>query len=140
MQMRYHIQTSKLLYLVCALAMSIKVFALSQDHDKKQNSIHKPGQFVESLKSVKAPGKAIYQSYCANCHDLKPLIPMNAPKFRDTKAWSTRVAQGKEILVKHVNEGINNMPARGGCFECQDKALWQAVEYMLPQKLVSKLK
>ena len=52
-----------------------------------------------------------------------------------TTDWGPRFNLGIDSLFKHTDEGLNAMPARGGCFECGDKQLMLAILVMLPKKL-----
>lgn len=72
-------------------------------------------------------GAKLYESNCKICHDQGLL---NAPKYGDTAAWSTRLSKGKETLYKHSAQGFNKMPA-----QANDKVsvaqVHAAVDYML---------
>lgn len=70
---------------------------------------------------------AKYQKSCKMCHETGLL---NAPKVGDKAAWAPRVAQGKDVLLKHAKEGFNNMPAKGTCADCTDDDLKKLIEKM----------
>ena len=72
-------------------------------------------------------GLQLYESNCKVCHAAGLL---DAPKYGDTAAWTTRLAKGKEKLYMHSAKGFNKMPAQAvnGISEAQVKA---AVDYML---------
>lgn len=95
---------------------------------------HHPQQFLEQIKGHKDEGEQIFNHFCVNCHALKPLIPLGAPKIGIESDWQTRISQGLNLLLQHTDEGLNAMPARGGCFECTDEQLTQAIIYMLPKE------
>jgi cytochrome c5 len=59
--------------------------------------------------------EAVFNRACTACHSGQ--LPM-APKKGDQAAWKPRLAQGEEVLIKHVTEGFNAMPARGLCMDC----------------------
>lgn len=85
-----------------------------------------------TLKDASGPkvlqtGEAIYTSTCAACHGSGAA---GAPKFGDAGAWSARIAQGFDTLVKHANEGLRAMPAKGGNPELADVEIARAVAYM----------
>lgn len=77
-----------------------------------------------------ATGESLYVSSCKACHDAGLL---NSPKLDDKAAWAPRLAQGKDTLYKHVIEGFNSMPARGGAVDASDDELKAAVDYMVSQ-------
>jgi cytochrome c5 len=70
---------------------------------------------------------AVYTANCAACHATGAA---GAPKFGDTGAWSARIAQGYDTLVKHAIEGIRAMPAKGGNPDLDDVEVARAVVYM----------
>lgn len=85
-----------------------------------------------TLKDVSGPkvlqtGEAIYNSTCAACHGSGAA---GSPKFGDAGAWGARIAQGFDTLVKHANEGLRAMPAKGGNPELADVEIARAVAYM----------
>jgi cytochrome c5 len=75
-------------------------------------------------------GQKIYERYCVVCH-RDGLV--GAPKFRD-EGWKSRLS-GKTIeeLVRSALKGLNAMPAKGTCYECNEEDIKAAVEYMLPK-------
>ena len=95
---------------------------------------HRPQDFLNKVKGSKDEGAQIYQHYCVNCHAQKPIIPLGAPRFGETSDWSERLNQNIEVFFQHTEEGLNAMPARGGCFECSDEQLALALVEMLPIK------
>jgi cytochrome c5 len=85
-----------------------------------------------ALKDVNAPktlqtGEAVYTSTCAACHGSGAA---GAPKFADTAAWTARIAQGEDTLIKHAVEGIRAMPAKGGNPDLDNVEVARAVVYM----------
>lgn len=79
-------------------------------------------------------GKTVYGSLCHSCHDTGA---GGAPKISDKSAWTARVAQGEETLIKHATEGYSGkngiMPAKGGNPALNDAQVKATVEYMLAQ-------
>ena len=96
---------------------------------------HHPQDFLKSIAGSDNEGAQIVQHYCANCHATKPIIQLGAPRMGDLQDWEPRIKLGIESLFKQTDEGLNAMPARGGCFECTDKQLMLAIMFMLPEKL-----
>src|SRR5471032_2873831 len=85
-----------------------------------------------TLKDSNAPkvlqsGEAIYTSTCSACHGAGVA---GAPKFGDAGAWSARIAQGYDTVVKHALEGLRAMPAKGGNPDLDDVEVARAVVYM----------
>ena len=94
---------------------------------------HHPQEFLQSISGSKNEGEQIYSHFCVNCHAHKPLIQIGAPRVGIETDWKTRLKQGVSLLFKHTDEGFSAMPPRGGCFECTDKQLMLAIEFMLPK-------
>ena len=95
---------------------------------------HHPQDFLKEIMGSKTEGAQIVQHYCAMCHDSNPMIQLGAPVLGDKAAWAPRMKPGMDLLFHHADEGLNAMPARGGCFECADKQLMLAILALLPPK------
>lgn len=94
---------------------------------------HHPEQFLKSISGSQNEGEQIYMHFCVNCHAPQPLISLGAPRIDEESDWKSRLKQDMEVLFQHTDEGLNAMPARGGCFECTDKQLMKAILFMLPK-------
>lgn len=101
---------------------------------KSAYSSHHPEAFVNNIRGKSNEGHLIIQHFCLDCHAENPLIPVGAPPKGDAAAWKLRLQQGFPMLFKHTAEGINAMPARGGCFECSDEQLILAIAALLPKE------
>ena len=75
-------------------------------------------------------GDAVFNATCTACHSTGVA---GAPKLGDKAAWKPRIAQGTDVLYKHVVSGFNAMPPRGTCSDCSDEELKRAIEYMVKQ-------
>lgn len=91
---------------------------------------HRPGDFIQSIQNDPLAGEKVYNEFCASCHAVKPEISVGAPRFRVASDWKPYAAMNIDSLLKMADEGINNMPPRGGCFECTDANLKAAILYM----------
>jgi|GEM_PF-4218619 len=94
---------------------------------------HHPEEFLKSIQNDPEAGKKIYQQFCSTCHDKNPSIDLGAPRIGVHRDWDTRMKNGLDGLLTVTQVGLNQMPARGGCFECSDAQLKAAIIYMLPQ-------
>jgi cytochrome c5 len=72
-------------------------------------------------------GEAVYQASCAACHSTGAA---GSPKLGDAGAWSARLKQGFDTLVKHAVEGIKAMPAKGGNPDLDPVEVARAVAFM----------
>jgi cytochrome c5 len=85
-----------------------------------------------TLKDASGPkvlqsGEAVYNVTCTACHGAGVA---GAPKFGDAGAWSARIAQGYDTVLKHALEGLRAMPAKGGNPDLDDVEVARAVVYM----------
>ncbi|MBZ9783770.1 c-type cytochrome [Pseudomonas sp. REP124] len=71
--------------------------------------------------------EVVFKRSCAMCHNGQ--LPM-APKKSDQAAWKPRLEQGTDVLVKHVTEGFNAMPARGLCMDCSAEDYKAVITWM----------
>ncbi|MEW6760121.1 MAG: c-type cytochrome [Pseudomonadota bacterium] len=72
-------------------------------------------------------GNTVYAAVCAACHDSGAA---GAPKLGDNGAWSARLTQGYDTLVKHAIEGIRAMPAKGGNPDLDNLEVERAVVFL----------
>jgi cytochrome c5 len=98
-----------------------------------QAESHHPQEFLKAVQGTKDEASQIVQHFCASCHAAKPMIQLGAPTIGQEDEWKSRVKQGIHTLLQHTTEGLNAMPARGGCFECSDEQLILAILAMLPE-------
>lgn len=75
-------------------------------------------------------GAQVYKYKCYECHDRNT---QGAPMPGDNYEWSIRYQKGFDVLLKHSIYGYNRgvMPIRGGCRDCSEKELSNALIYML---------
>lgn len=124
----------KLQLTVCIAATAFMIVThAEQVTTKSKHSFHHPQEFKQALKNAQHPGEKIYQKLCANCHALKPLIPLGAPRIGVVDDWKPRMTRNVQAMFEKIDVGFNAMPARGGCFECSDQELKEAIAYMLPK-------
>ena len=94
------------------------------------------GTYTLNLTSPQAPpltladGQNIYNHYCVACHNPSAIY-VGAPHIGDKAAWAPRIDQGMSVLFLNAINGINDMPARGGCAQCNDAQIIAAVKYIV---------
>lgn len=94
-------------------------------------TFHYPERLALELAHDPEAGKKIFTEFCATCHAKKPMIDIRAPRIGDKKIWRALKKNGIPSLLNITIQGINAMPARGGCFECSDDELKAAIQYIL---------
>jgi len=100
---------------------------------------HKPQAFLAEVSGKPDEGKRIASHFCAVCHAEKPQVPLGAPRQGIDADWAERARQGLAVLRDNTENGLRAMPARGGCFECSDAQLEQAILALLPEKIKKQL-
>ena len=72
-------------------------------------------------------GATIYNTVCGACHNTGAA---GAPKIDDKAAWASRLASGKDALIKSVTNRKGAMPAKGGA-TLSDAEIKSVVEYVM---------
>ncbi len=75
-------------------------------------------------------GQQVYDHKCYECHTRNT---QGAPMPGDNYEWSLRYRKGMDVLLEHAINGFNRgvMPKRGGCRDCSEQELKNAIVYML---------
>ena len=121
--------------LILALAGSALTLAAVEDQIreriKPEGNVNIAGQSAEEAQAAQAPadrpGNEVYAAACSACHDSGAA---GAPKLGDSGAWAPRMEKGDETLYSHAINGFNAMPAKGGCSDCSDQEVKNAVDYI----------
>lgn len=73
------------------------------------------------------------QKYMASCFACHSTGAAGAPKVGDGFAaeWTPRMEKGMDAVVTNAINGINTMPPKGLCFDCNDDDLRAIVQYMV---------
>lgn len=64
---------------------------------------------------------------CALCHVRGE---GGAPVLGDRDAWTARLEQGEDTLLRHTLEGLNNMPPLGYCMDCEQDDFLALIRFM----------
>ena len=81
-----------------------------------------------SASSSSRSGQEVYQASCAACHNSGAA---GAPRL-GAGEWATRLDEkGMDTLVTHTIDGYNAMPPRGGCSDCSDDEIADAVQHII---------
>jgi len=89
------------------------------------------GQWVEPVSAkdmtTERSGEQIVMAQCVKCHQTGE---GGAPRIGDRAAWTPRLKQGLDYLVRSAIKGHGGMPARGGMADTTDAEIRNAVLYM----------
>ena len=74
--------------------------------------------------------EAKYMASCFACHSTGAA---GAPKVGAgmMSEWESRMDKGMDAVVANAINGVNAMPAKGLCFDCNDDDIRALVTYML---------
>jgi len=79
-------------------------------------------------------GPQVYNQACLACHGAGV---GGAPVVGDAAAWTSRIAQGTDVLSMHVIEGYTGsagyMPPKGGRMDLSDEEILAAMTYMVEE-------
>lgn len=115
----------KLSKLVSALALTAASAAFSFSMADSSDSV----QLAQTSAGFDAEQK--YMMSCFACHSTGAA---GAPKVEAgayDEQWAPRMEKGMEAMMQNVINGINAMPAKGLCFDCNEDDLQALVDYML---------
>lgn len=73
----------------------------------------------------------LYQFVCAGCHDSGAY---RAPRPSVPEEWAPIQAKPRDLVHRHVIEGLGAMPKRGLCNLCSDEQLRLTTDFMLGPK------
>lgn len=73
------------------------------------------------------------QKYMASCFACHSTGAAGAPKVGAgmMSEWAPRLEKGLDAVVANAVNGVNAMPAKGLCFDCNEDDIRALVEYML---------
>lgn len=100
------------------------------DRIKPAGSVHIAGAQAETASTGPRSGADIYQNACFGCHGTGAL---GAPKINVAADWTSRLDKGFDTIWKNAIDGINAMPAMGGCMDCSDEDIKAAIEHMIKE-------
>lgn len=90
-----------------------------------------PGPADEARAARLRPRDAVlaekYERSCMVCHTQ---AAAQAPLTGFAPAWQPRLKQGMDTLVRHAEQGLGSMPARGLCADCTANDLRALIQFM----------
>lgn len=111
--------------------LSLYVHGIFMAPLRDEKLFHFPVSFVKQIENDHDAGRKIFHEFCISCHGVEPIISVNAPRVNNKKHWDNYRKLGMPFLLERTIKGAGAMPARGGCFECSDEQLKEAVQYIL---------
>lgn len=89
------------------------------------------GAFSSAQAQVRS-GEQVYEAACKICHHNG----IAGAPIKGDQQWILRVTnKGMDTLVNSVENGLNAMPAGGGCNDCSREEIINAIQFMLPQNM-----
>lgn len=124
-------------FLPCGLLLVVMMAGCS---DNKQQSEQSESTRVSETNATNVADAAntadalVMQRWASSCALCHVNGVAGAPKTGDTDAWSSRMAQGKSVLLEHTVKGFNQMPPLGYCMSCESDDFIAMIEFMAGQK------
>ncbi|MBP4047882.1 c-type cytochrome [Chromobacterium violaceum] len=84
-------------------------------------------QRAETLRPADAQLARKYERSCLICHGNQA---SQAPLAGFAPAWEARLEKGMPLLLSHVRDGLNAMPPRGYCNDCNDEEFARLIAFM----------
>lgn len=111
-----------MLYALSLAACDTHTSIVSSDEAAKEPAVTKAVAAAPSARTMK-----MWSGSCALCH-----VDGNggAPRMGQAEEWLPRLAKGRETLLKHTVEGLNNMPPLGYCMACERDDLVTMIDFM----------
>ena len=112
--------------LIVALSFLLTSLALFAQRSLAENAAY-DGEPIDT-QSVQIDGEKVFEQACFSCHGTGFY---GAPIIGDPYDWEERLARGENDLIANTLQGLNSMPARGGCATCSDAEIQAAVRYLI---------
>ena len=71
----------------------------------------------------------LFSSNCLQCHARAGI---GAPLIGNAQDWQARQAQGEQVMLQNVVEGIRGMPPLGYCSACDEADFRVLIRLLLP--------
>lgn len=97
------------------------------DGGEQSNSSSKPTMPKGQVVVLDARGQDVYDTNCKVCHGLPN---SGAPQSGQLSDWQERSAKGMDTMLNNVMDGVQAMPAMGGCFDCTENDFRQLITFM----------
>jgi cytochrome c5 len=79
---------------------------------------------------VALPAETSMQKWAKSCALCHVDGTGGAPMVGHAEAWAPRLAQGRDVLMRHTIEGFNNMPPLGYCMSCEAEDFSTMIDFM----------
>lgn len=113
--------------LFCRVGLVCLVAALCACKPANIEADAKAVAHAESLRPANAQLSERYERSCMTCHTQRA---SGAPLTGFAPQWQERKKKGMPELEKNAINGINAMPAKGGCNDCTDADIRALIEFM----------
>lgn len=109
------------------LGMAIFVIGLCGCLPSSQTPTAADLQWAQAARPANAQLAERYERSCMACHVV---AASDAPLTGFAPHWKRRIAQGADQMLRHAQDGLNAMPARGQCNDCSPDDLRALTEFM----------
>jgi cytochrome c5 len=121
---RFHFITVTFTLLLSILV----IFEQTSLADIAPKNAQQAGAQQPNARGFQIDGETVFEQACFSCHGTGFY---GAPVIGDQFAWEERLTRGETELIENTLQGLNSMPARGGCVQCSDAEIQAAVRYLI---------
>ena len=119
--------------LLAGSAMALAVNQEIRDRIKPFGNVSVAGEARDAADATEAearPGDEVYAAACQACHATGAA---DAPRTGEPDDWGDRLDADMDELYANAIDGIGAMPAKGGCTDCSEEEIRNAVDYMMEE-------
>lgn len=80
--------------------------------------------------AAERPAPELVQQWARTCALCHVDGTAGAPRTGVAADWTERLAQGKDVLMRHTVEGFNDMPPLGYCMSCEAADFAALIDFM----------
>lgn len=113
---------------ITVVAFTLLLLSLAFFEQKSLADIETRAAQPADAQKIQIDGERVFEQACFSCHGTGFY---GAPLIGDPYDWEERLARGETELIANTLQGLNSMPARGGCAQCSDAEIQAAVHYLI---------
>ena len=124
---------------IFSVIFTVLIMSCVRDGNDEPSGAKTPKSSGDSIAIQQPPdGEAIYFESCALCHENGLA---GAASYNDAERWQESIDKGIETLIENAVNGYRgrygNMPALGGCSDCDRTDMEAAVRFMIERSGVT---
>ena len=119
--------------LLAGSAVALAVTDEIRERIKPKGNVQVAGESREAAAAAPAQAREGSEVYAAACQACHATGAAGAPKTGNAGDWGDRLDAEMDELYANAIDGIGAMPAKGGCGDCSEEEVRNAVDYMMDE-------